>query len=90
MWMFPEMGVPPNHPFLAGIFPLNHPAMGVTPMTMETTMWGNDMGILMFDIVLLQLKSVVARKYFMASMGLLLAFPSWYLQLSWTAWWFGT
>jgi hypothetical protein len=35
-WGFPEMGVPPNHPFLDGIFhEINHLFWG-TPMTMET------------------------------------------------------
>ena len=30
---FPEIGVPPNHPFLFGIFPeVNHPAMGGPPI----------------------------------------------------------
>ena len=29
IWMFPEMGVLPNHPFIDGIFhAINHPAMG--------------------------------------------------------------
>ena len=36
IWWFPEIGVPPNHPFLDGIFPykpsLNHPAIGVPPI----------------------------------------------------------
>ena len=28
MWRFPEMGVPPNHPFIDGIFhEINHPAI---------------------------------------------------------------
>ena len=32
IWGFPEMGGPPNHPFLDGIFPeLNHLAIGVPP-----------------------------------------------------------
>ena len=35
-WGFPKIGVPPNHPFLDGIFPnKNHPAIGV-PQFQET------------------------------------------------------
>ena len=31
MWGFPELGVPPNHPLLDGIFrEIDHPALGVT------------------------------------------------------------
>ena len=36
IWKFPEIGLPPNHPFMDEI---NHPAMGGSPMTMETSMW---------------------------------------------------
>ena len=32
MWRFPEIVVPPNHPFYVRIFhEINHPASGVTP-----------------------------------------------------------
>ena len=35
------IGVPPNHPFIDGIFPeINHPFWGI-PVTMETPMWAN-------------------------------------------------
>ena len=30
-WWFPEMGVPPNHPFIDGFSMINHPAIGVSP-----------------------------------------------------------
>ena len=37
MWGFPYVKRPLNHPFLDGIFlEINHPAVGVTHMTMET------------------------------------------------------
>ena len=32
---FPEIGVPPNHPFIDGFSIINHPAIGVPPF-MET------------------------------------------------------
>ena len=36
---FPEMGVPPNHPFDFGMFrEINHPAIGVSPL-METSIF---------------------------------------------------
>jgi hypothetical protein len=29
IWRFPEIGLPPNHPYIDGIFhEINHPAMG--------------------------------------------------------------
>ena len=38
-WRFPEMGVPPNHPFDFGMFrEINHPAIGVSPL-MKTSIF---------------------------------------------------
>ena len=38
VWRFPEMVVPPNHPFIDGIFhEINHP-FGVAPL-MESHLW---------------------------------------------------
>ena len=37
---FPEIGLPPNHPFLDGIFPnKNHPAIGVPPWLWKPPCW---------------------------------------------------
>ena len=39
IWRFPEVGVPPNHPFDFGMFrEINHPAIGVPPL-METSIF---------------------------------------------------
>ena len=38
IWGFPEIGVPPNHPFLDGIFPYNSSSYWGTPF-METPIW---------------------------------------------------
>ena len=35
-WAFPEIGVPPNHPFLDGIIPYKPSSYWGTPMTVET------------------------------------------------------
>ena len=35
IWGFPEMGVPPSHPFIDGFSVINHPAIGAPPF-MET------------------------------------------------------
>ena len=40
IWRFPEIGVPPNHPFIDGFPIINHP-FGDTPMTMETNTYMN-------------------------------------------------
>ena len=32
MWMFPKIGVPPNHPILIGFPMINHPFWGPTPI----------------------------------------------------------
>ena len=39
------MGVPPNHPFIDGFSLRNQPAIGGTPMTMETPTWLRDVGM---------------------------------------------
>ena len=40
MWVFPKMGVPPNHPLKNRVFPnfpiINHPFWGVSPYFLET------------------------------------------------------
>ena len=38
IWRFPEIGVPPNHPFLDGIFAYKPTSYCGTPMIMETPM----------------------------------------------------
>ena len=40
IWRFPEMGVPPDHPFLDGIFPYKGSNVFLgTPMTLETSIY---------------------------------------------------
>ena len=41
LWWFPEMGAPPHHPILMEYSLINHPAIGGTPMVMETTVQGD-------------------------------------------------
>jgi len=38
IWVFPKIGVPPNHPFLIGFSILNHPFLG-TPIFGNTHMY---------------------------------------------------
>ena len=39
IWRFPEIGVPPNHPFIVGFSFINHPYLGVPPF-LETPIFG--------------------------------------------------
>ena len=44
IWRFPEIGVPLSHPFIAGIFhEIDHPAIGVPPMAMETPIYPSNL-----------------------------------------------
>ena len=33
MWWFPQIGAPPNHPFIDGFCLINHPAIGVSAVS---------------------------------------------------------